>query len=100
MENSKNLDLTICSVYHSPETMELLEINYDLAKKLNPGVNFTWISADGSEPGDTNEIDPKKFTRVKGVNSAEIGDVLSDPKLKHYKHSFLHARSLNAALKH
>lgn len=99
MENSK-LDLTICSVYHSSETMELLETNYDFTKKLNLGEKYKWIAADGSEPGEKNEIDGNKFTRVLGVNSAGIGDVLSDPVLKNYKHSFLHARSLNAALKH
>lgn len=41
-------EITICSVFHSPESKKLLELNFDLVQKLNPGADFEWVVADNS----------------------------------------------------
>ena len=41
-------EITILSVYHSKESRELLKINAELTRKLNPGVDFEWILADNT----------------------------------------------------
>lgn len=40
--------LTICSVYHSSHSKNLLKINYNLTNKLNPQKNWVWIAADNT----------------------------------------------------
>lgn len=44
-------EITICSVYHSPESKKLLEINADFVKKMNPGVSWRWLAVDNSLSG-------------------------------------------------
>lgn len=38
-------------MYHSAETRKLVEMNYELTKKMNPGVNFYWILVDDTPLG-------------------------------------------------
>lgn len=40
--------ITILSVFHSPESKRLLELNFDLVEKLNPDAAFEWVVADNS----------------------------------------------------
>jgi hypothetical protein len=40
---SDNDALTICTVYHSPASKRLLEMNYALTARLNPRAIFRWI---------------------------------------------------------
>ncbi|MEK7560315.1 MAG: hypothetical protein AAB522_03395 [Patescibacteria group bacterium] len=38
--------LTILSVFHSPESKKLLELNFKLVQKLNLGTEYEWVVAD------------------------------------------------------
>lgn len=68
-----NPELTICTVYHSPQTMRELERNYDLVKVLNPGVPFRWIVADNRPKDADFEIDGKKFEVYEGAGDEYWG---------------------------
>ncbi|MDP3779190.1 MAG: hypothetical protein Q8R30_04070 [bacterium] len=59
--------ITICSVYHSPETKRLLELNYDLVKALNPEMPIRWVVGDNTPPDMKEKIDPRKFIVVSGA---------------------------------
>ena len=89
----ENIDLTICSVYHSSETKALLELNYDVVKKMNPGVQIRWIAADNTPKGFTDKIDEHKFTVVPGAESIR-------PVLGWLIGSYRHADALNNSLSH
>lgn len=97
---NKNAELTICSTYYSPESKNLLELNYDITKKLNPDKNFIWIASDGSEPGQNNKVDINKFFLIEGVNSTGIPEILSDKNLKRYAVTYYHGYSLMKAIPH
>jgi len=85
-----NSDLTILSVYHSRESRELLFINGELTKKLNPGINIQWLVAD-STPDGLSDTAERGFTVIRG---AEKHNFLP----KWIRPSFQHAESLNLLL--
>ncbi|MEK7503324.1 MAG: hypothetical protein AAB556_02690 [Patescibacteria group bacterium] len=41
-------EITICSVFHSEDSKKLLELNFNLAKKLNPNSDYEWVVADNT----------------------------------------------------
>lgn len=45
-------EITICSVFHSQESKKLLDLNFDVTKKLNQGMDFEWIAANNTRGGD------------------------------------------------
>lgn len=103
MEEQKKPELTICSVCHSEATLKLLELNWDLTKKLNLKTNFIWIIADNTPTGDLkSKVDSSKFEVVPGVKITEllkvIGIFMPPPPIAigSYHHSF----AVNASLKH
>lgn len=98
--SDKNSELTVCSTYYSPESKNLLELNLDLTRKLNPDKNFTWIASDGSEPGQNNKVDANRFCLIEGVNSTGIPEILSDKNLKRYAATYYHGYSLMKAIPH
>lgn len=73
-EDTTHQDITICSVYHSLEAKRLLELNYDLVKKLNPNANVRWVVGDNTLPDFSEKLDPQKFTIVPGAG--EINGLL------------------------
>lgn len=90
----QDISLTICSVFHSPRSQQLLECNYDLVEKLNPGIKISWLVADNSPPGSTETLDPKKFRVIPGVQRAEMPPLL----VAHSVGSFQHAMAINKQL--
>ena len=89
----QNLDITICSVYHSLEAKRLLELNYDLVKKMNPDVQIHWIVADNTPKGFTDKINENKFTIVPGADGFRpVPDWLIG--------SYHHSEAINNSLKH
>ncbi|TSC96825.1 MAG: hypothetical protein Athens071426_139 [Parcubacteria group bacterium Athens0714_26] len=94
LKNNSSIEITICSVYHSEASKKLLELNYDLVKQLNPGVNFIWIVADNS-PADLKEkIDADKFLIVPGAGK------LADNIPAGVRGSYHHAVAINSSLKY
>lgn len=65
-------ELTICSVYYSSSDKELLELNWELVRKLNPVQNWTWLVADNSPPSLEEKIDARKFEVVPGARQDEV----------------------------
>jgi hypothetical protein len=89
----RNLDLTICSVYHSPGAKQLLELNYDVVKKTNPDMTIHWIVADNTAEGFTDKIDQRKFIVIPGA----IG---MRPVARWIKGSYHYADAINNTLSH
>lgn len=98
--NKKNAELTISSTYYSPESKKLLELNYGLTRKLNSGIDFTWIASDGSEQGENNKVDQNKFLLIEGVNSTGIPEILADKNLARYAVTYYHGLSLMKTIPH
>ena len=89
----QNLDITICSVYHSLEAKRLLELNYDLVQKMNPNIQIQWIVADNTPKGFTDKINENKFTIVPGADGFQpVPDWLIG--------SYHHSEAINNSLKH
>ena len=96
----KNPIITICSVYHSFETRKIMEANYELTKKMNPGVSFTWVLADNTPKN----IDPAEKMPQEGpfqiVPGPEGG--LEKMSIKYpgsLSALFLHNNAINIAFK-
>ncbi len=92
-EDTEHLDLTICSVYHSSEAKRLLELNYDVVKKMNPGVPIHWLVADNTPEGFTDTIDEHKFTVVPGAQGVR-------PVADWIVGSYRHSEAINSSLSH
>ncbi len=62
-----NPDLTICTV--SFNSKNWLDLNYSLARKLNPNSDFTWLVAENSPKDSTLRIDSsdQRFTSIAGA---------------------------------
>lgn len=89
----KNNSLTVCSVYHSPETRELLELNFDLTKKYNTNTALRWIAVDNSLSYGLDQNIEKKFDIIAGQPR--------DTRLpKWAQGSYHHAGAINDSLKH
>lgn len=86
--------LTIFSVYHSENSKNLLELNYDLVKKLNPGVEFEWILADNASPmGQKILVNQEKFKVVPGLKR-------DDSYSSWARGSYHHSTAVNGILPH
>ena len=86
-------DITICSVYHSLQAKRLLELNYDLVKKMNPDAQIHWIVADNTPKGFADKINESKFTIVPGADGFRpVPDWLVG--------SYHHSEAVNNSLKH
>lgn len=98
MEHSQKTSdeaLRICSVHYSQKSRAVLELNREIAQRLNPGVSFVWHAMDNSPKSDPALIDPLGFLRMPGVSYEELG-LLSAP---HTKGSFQHASAVNKFLR-
>lgn len=60
-------ELTLCSVYHTDMTKQILELNWDHTRKLNPYTDFQWLACDNSPKTAPIKIDSKKFIIVPGI---------------------------------
>ena len=83
---------TICSVYHSAEAKKELEANYELTRRMNPGVSFEWLAADNTQE-EVGKLDERKFKVYEGAGE----------KTWEYKSgwaSWRHATALHALLPH
>ena len=88
----KDIDLTICSVYHSIESKRLLELNYDFVRQMNQGTSIKWIVADNTPRDFSGSIDEKKFTVVPGAQDTKpVPDWLVG--------SYRHSEAINNSLK-
>jgi len=87
-----NPELTIVSVYHSPESRVLLELNYDAVQALNKKQNWKWVVADNSPKELVPKINAERFTVVGG---ASVPDFVP----QRMRGSYHHALALNNALK-
>ena len=83
-----NSELTIVSVYHASFSKNLLETSWDLARRLNAGVNFTWLVADNTSAGFTDKIDEKKFIVVPNAPISKYHGLVSQH----------HASGINACM--
>lgn len=86
--------LTICSVYHSSLTKKLLELNFELTRKLNGGAEFIWLVADNTPSGLGDKISHEIFFVVPGVL-----EMPSAPR-PWMKGSYHHAAAINKSLGH
>lgn len=57
-------NLSIISVYHNALSKRLLELNYEITRRFNPGMPLTWFVADNTPDGFTDKIDAQKFIVV------------------------------------
>lgn len=89
-----DLELTICSVYHSQLSRKLLELNRDFTKQLNPNQNFIWIAVDNTPEGIVDRL-KDKFSIVRGIKFSEISGFIP----KGMEGSYHHAAAINRALK-
>ena len=65
-QHSEN-SLTICAVYHSPETRALLDMNVAFVRRMNPGSDIRWLVSDNS-PNATREMRTEGLvTIIKGA---------------------------------
>ncbi|MEK7560791.1 MAG: glycosyltransferase [Patescibacteria group bacterium] len=65
-------ELSICSIYHSPQTRRLLELNRDFAARMNRHNKWVWIAGDNTPANAPSPIDETKFTPVRGADMAEL----------------------------
>lgn len=68
MEQIKDSNLTICSVYHSQSAKKLLELNSWLTEELNPGIKWKWFVANNTKDRKTKGLDQNKFFEIEGVD--------------------------------
>ena len=61
--------LSICSVYHSAESREELEQNYELVSAMNPGIYFEWLVGDNTQDDLIPKVDAKKFKVFRGAGN-------------------------------
>ena len=80
-------DLTIVSVYHNTLSRRLLELNYEISRRLNPGATLRWLVGDNTPAYCTDTIDATKFTVLRNPN--EYGGLGSHQ----------HASAINICLK-
>ena len=92
-EQDTTRDLTICAVYHSPETHALLEANIALTARMNPDSAICWLVADNSP-------DAPWETRVKGLATFIKGAPVPIGIPSWAKGSYHHAAGLNLLLPH
>jgi hypothetical protein len=78
-------DITICSMYHSKDSSDLLTLNWDLTTNLNPGVKILWLVGD-NRPKGGEPIEPPKggFTFIQGYHSEDLKRVYNWPILAAY----------------
>lgn len=69
-ENNKP-EITICSIYHSPQSRKFLEMNERFARERNPEVSWVWIVADNLLDGGK-RLDPKLFQTISGVRQDDV----------------------------
>src|SRR2546426_5675187 len=82
--------LTISSVsYHSKD---LLELNYQLASRLNPGFSFRWVVVENTPVDDENRF-------LKTDSRFEVRAGVERPPPHEGRASYHHGRALNRALK-
>lgn len=81
-----NNDFTIISVYHNALSKRLLELNYEITHRLNPGIVLQWLVADSTPAGFTDKINAQKFT------------IVPHTKDYHGRGSHQHAGGINACL--
>ena len=79
--------LTICSVYHSPETKEFLELNWELVSRLNSAKDWIWTVMDNTPSDSRITVDEKKFIVYKGLDIEFLRDVFSWPEVVSFHHS-------------
>lgn len=60
--------LTICSVYYSSQSRQLLELNGELTRRLNPGASVIWLAGNNAPPDLPEAPDPRYFSVVEGGN--------------------------------
>lgn len=87
LENTPQI--TIFLVYHSEKTKRFTEMNYEAAKKLNPGIEFRWVVGDNSPASLERKIDKNKFEVIEGF------PVLPSAVPKWSYPSFFHTLALN-----
>lgn len=97
MQDTKPL-LTICSVCHSPENKELLELNYAFTKAINSERRWRWMVADNTPTGGlAHVLDRNAFDVVPGLPMAKLLTTLP-PELHAMKGSYHHATALEGML--
>src|SRR3989344_4044962 len=79
--------LTIFSVYHSPETKEFLELNWELVSRLNSAKDGIWTVMDKTPSDSRITVDEKKFIVYKGLDIEFLRDVFSWPEVVSFHHS-------------
>jgi len=91
--------ITICSVYHSSETKKLVEMNYGLTKKKNPGVDFSWVLAENA-PEDLLDKMPRNgnFTVIPGPEGGLEKMYSIYPRW--IASTFLHNGAMNMSIPH
>ena len=68
----QNSNLTMCSVFHSQETLNMLELNYQATQNLNPNQNFAWIAANNSLKKDSIETHIDDIHIIQGIRQDEL----------------------------
>ena len=66
--------LTICSVYHSPETKEFLELNWELVSRLNSATDWIWTVVDNTPNDNRITVDEKKLLSIKAFLTCVINE--------------------------
>ncbi len=61
--SGRKADLTICSVFHNDMTRQILELNEEFVRKMNPGMNWVRFAANNSR---------KEIIRLKDPNILEF----------------------------
>ncbi len=90
--------ITILSVYHSLESRRLLELNYELTKKLNPNSQFTWILADNTVSTFADKMpNDGRFMIVPGISGIESVPAEIPQWIKP---SFHHNTAMNGSIKY
>ncbi|TSC74297.1 MAG: hypothetical protein G01um101433_1080, partial [Parcubacteria group bacterium Gr01-1014_33] len=88
--------LSIVSVYHSRESKEELEQNYNLVSAMNPDVHFEWLAGDNTQDDVLPKIDPVKFRVFRGAGNEFWGYKPGWASLRHataLHNVFPHARN-------
>ena len=91
----RNLDLTICSVVFDDRWH--LDLNWDLCRRLNPGVQARWLVVENKpkQPHDAIVLPvAPTYDVVEGVDPSD------DPQEAARRSSFHHGRGLNVAGRH
>lgn len=88
--------VTICSMYHSDDSSELLSLNFQLTRKKNPRISITWLVADNRPRNSLVKVPEGQFTFVPGLHIEDLQTVYLTPIV----YAFHGGLALNTLLPH